>query len=705
MLSLWTQRPAKLMKLLLAFTITTEIGCMTSPTTPPIAPKKETRLEKHGHVRLDNYFWLKNRDNSAVISYLEKENAYTDAIMKPHEKLQSQIFDELKSRVIEDESSVPVQRGGYEYYAKYIPGQQYPVYLRKSLKDNQETILIDVNKDAHGESYYESSGPIMSNDHNLMAFAFDNQGRRFYTIQVKNLKTNEILPFKIEKAKSNIVWSKDNRFFFYTQHDEKTLRTFQVYRFDILEKKSTLVLEEPDEAYEVFLYQNLAKNYIFAIANSTLTTEVKYLRTDRPLDEFKTFLKREKEHEYEVYDGGDRFFVRSNWNAPNFRLFEVSLDKIAKKDWKEILPHRTDIYLEDVTVFKNHLVLSQKFEGLDQLLVYDRSKKTQYQIPFTDKAYTADADAQSEYESQMFRYVFESMRQPEQTFDFNLKTHENILKKERVIPNFNPTLYKTDRIWITARDGRKVPVSLLMKKDHSDDGTSPALTYGYGSYGVSLTPFFAQSVFSLVDRGFVYAIIHVRGGSELGRYWYEEGRTLNKINTFTDYIDATEALISKKIVGKNQVYAMGGSAGGLLMGAIMNLRPDLYKGLVAQVPFVDVATTMLDDSIPLTTGEYDEWGNPNEKKFYDYILRYSPYDNVKTAHYPHLLVTTGLHDSQVQYWEPAKWVARLRGANTSQSKILLKTDMDSGHGGSSGRYEKLKEKALEYTFILMTKDL
>lgn len=678
---------------------------MTAPIVAPVAAKKETRLEKHGHVRLDNYFWLKNREDKEVISYLEKENAYTDSILKPQEKLQNQIFNELKSRVIEDESSVPIRRAGFEYYAKYVPGQQYPIYLRKSVSDNQETVLIDVNKEAVGESYYESSGPIMSYDHNLMAFAFDNQGRRFYTIQVKDLRTQEVLPFKIENVKSNVIWSKDNRYFFYTSQDPKTLRTYQVFRYDIKEKKSTLVLEEKEEAYEVFLYQNLAKNFIFAISNSTLTTEIKYLKADQPLNEFKTFLKRESGHEYEVYDGSDRFFIRSNWKAPNFRLFEASMDHTAKKAWKEVIPHKADVYLEDTTIFKDYIVVSQKFEGLDQLLVYDRATKAQYHIPFTDKAYTADADAQSDYDSPMFRYVFESMRQPEQTFDYNLKTKENALKKERIIPNFDPTKYKTDRIWITARDGRKVPVSLLMKIDHRDDGSAPALTYGYGSYGMALTPFFAQSVFSLVDRGFVYAILHIRGGSELGRHWYDEGRTLSKMNTFTDYVDATEDLIKRIIIGKDKVFAMGGSAGGLLMGAVMNLRPDLYKGIVAQVPFVDVVTTMLDDSIPLTTGEYDEWGNPNEKKFYDYILTYSPYDNVKKTNYPHLLVTTGLHDSQVQYWEPAKWVARLRENNTSSSKILLKTDMESGHGGSSGRYEKLKEKAIEYTFILMSKDL
>jgi oligopeptidase B len=678
---------------------------MTSPKKAPLATKTEKKLEKHGHVRVDNYFWLKNREDKNVISYLESENEFTDAALKPFEKLQNQIFDELKSRVIEDESSVPVQRAGFEYSSKFIPGKQYPLYLRKSLADGKETVLIDVNKDAEGQSYYESSGPVMSYDHNFMAYAFDNQGRRFYTIQVKDLRTQEILPIKIEKAKANITWSKDNRYFFYTKSDPETLRTYQVYRFDIQEKKSTLVLEEKDDTFEVFIYQNLAKNFIFAISTSTLTTEIKYLDAGQPLSEFKTFLKREKEHEYEVYDGGDRFFIRTNWKSPNFRMMEASLGSTDKKDWKEVIAHDKDYYIEDITPFKDYVIVSQKHEGLDQLLVLDRKTKKKYYIPFTDKAYTAEADAQSEYQSKVFRYVFESMRQPEQTFDFNLETQEKVLKKERVIPNFNPTLYKTDRIWITARDGRKVPVSLLMKANHTNDGQSPALTYGYGSYGVSMTPYFSQSIFSLIDRGFVYAIIHVRGGSELGRYWYEEGRTTNKMNTFNDYIDATESLIAQKIIDKKSVFAMGGSAGGLLMGAIMNLRPDLYKGIVAQVPFVDVVTTMLDDTIPLTTGEYDEWGNPNEKKFYDYILTYSPYDNIKKANYPHLLVTTGLHDSQVQYWEPAKWVARLREMNTSNSKILLKTDMTSGHGGSSGRYQKLKEKATEFTFILMTKDL
>ncbi len=678
---------------------------MTSPKKPPQATKIETRLEKHGDVRIDNYYWLKNREDKNVIAYLNSENEYTEATLKPFEKIQTQIFEELKSRVIEDESSVPVKRSDFEYYSHYTPGKQYPVYLRRNVHSKVEEILIDVNKESEGQSYFESSGPIMSYDHTLMAFAFDNQGRRFYTIQVKDLKTGELLPFKIEKAKANITWSKDNRYFFYTKSDADTLRTFQVYRYDIKEKTSTLVFEEKDDTYELFIYQNLAKNYIFAVSNSTLTTEIRFIKADQPLTEFKTFLAREKGHEYEVYDGGDRFFIRSNWNAPNFKLFEASEAHTDKKHWKEVLPHKSDTYLEDVTVFKNHLIVAQKFEGLDQLLVLERGQSKGYLIPFTDKAYTAEAGAQGEYNSATFRYIFESMRQPEQTFDLDLLSQNRVLLKERPIPNFDPAKYRTDRIWITARDGRNVPVSLLMKLDHQANGSAPSLLYGYGSYGASMTPYFSQSVFSLIDRGFVYAIIHIRGGSELGRKWYDEGRVLNKMNTFTDFIDAAEELAKLNIVARGTIYAMGGSAGGLLMGSIMNLRPDLFHGIVAQVPFVDVVTTMLDETIPLTTGEYDEWGNPNEKKYYDYILSYSPYDNVKKAKYPHLLVTTGLHDSQVQYWEPAKWVARLRDLNTSDSKILLKTDMTSGHGGSSGRYEKLKEKALEFTFILMTKDL
>ncbi len=678
---------------------------MTPPKKPPQATKIETRLEKHGDIRIDNYYWLKNREDKNVIDYLNHENEYTEATLKPFEKNQIQIFEELKSRVIEDESSVPVKRSEFEYYSHYTPGKQYPVYLRRNVHTKAEETLIDVNKESEGQSYFESSGPIMSYDHTLMAFAFDNQGRRFYTIQVKDLKTGDLLPFKIEKAKANITWSKDNRYFFYTKSDAETLRTYQVYRFDIKEKTSTLVFEEKDDTFEIFIYQNLAKNYIFAVSNSTLTTEIRFIKADHPLTDFKIFLPREKGHEYEVYDGGNRFYIRSNWNAPNFKLFEAFEDHTDKKHWKEVLPHKTDTYLEDVTVFKSHLIVAQKFEGLDQLLVLERGQSKGYLIPVSDKAYTAEAGAQGEYNSTTFRYIFESMRQPEQTFDFDILSQNKVLLKERPIPNFDPSKYKTDRIWITARDGRKVPVSLLMKLDHQANGSAPSLLYGYGSYGASMTPYFSQSVFSLIDRDFVYAIVHVRGGSELGRKWYDEGRVLNKMNTFTDFIDTAEELAKIKIIDRGNIYAMGGSAGGLLMGSIMNLRPDLFHGIVAQVPFVDVVTTMLDETIPLTTGEYDEWGNPNEKKYYDYILSYSPYDNIKKAKYPHLLVTTGLHDSQVQYWEPAKWVARLRDLNTSDSKILLKTDMTSGHGGSSGRYEKLKEKALEYTFILMTKDL
>lgn len=669
---------------------------------PPKAEKKSFELKKHNEVRIDPYFWLKDRDNPKVIQYLKDENAYTDFVLKPYQKLQDQLFEEMKSRVIEDESTYPIQKNEYYYYSRFIPGQQYPIFARKkSSRENPEEILIDGNKSAIGHSYFESSGPIVSPSHEWMVFGEDTVGRRFYTLQIKNLVTGQTLPTKIENVRPNVIWATDNKNFFYTQQDPKTLRTDRVFRFNIETGEKKEIYFEKDSTYSVYLYKNLAHNYIFIMSASTLSTEIRFLKSDEPTSDFKIFLAREKEHEYEVYDGGDKFFVKTNWKAKNYKLMEVSYKDTAKSKWKNVIPHRKDVYFESATFFKKFFVLEEKKDGLPLIRVVDRLTKKSYLIPFTDSAYTATVSGNANFESNLVRFEFESLRQPESTYDFDMITQKQELKKTRQIPNYNPDNYRTERIWVKSRDGKRIPVSLLMKKDYQPKGQNPLLIYAYGSYGSSMTPWYSQSLSSLIDRGFVYALAHVRGGAELGREWYDEGRVLNKKNTFNDFIDCTESLIQQNYASPLRVYAMGGSAGGLLMGAIANMRPDLYRGIVAQVPFVDVVTTMLDDSIPLTTGEYDEWGNPNEKKYFDYILSYSPYDNVGKKAYPNMLVTTGLHDSQVQYWEPAKWVAKLRDQKTDSNTILLKTDMESGHGGASGRFSRLKEKALEFTFILM----
>lgn len=682
------------------------VGCMTNQKSssvlpsPPRADKKPHLLEKHGIQRVDNYFWLKERSNPQVLDYLKKENEYTENSLNDSNELKEKIYLELKSRVVENESSAPYTKGHYQYSSRYEEGKQYLIFERENLSSQRKELLLDLNQEAKGYEFYDHHDPNLSHDQNLMAYTFDNIGRRFYTIAIKDLKANSLLPARIENTTGNLVWSKDNNYFFYTKQHPETLRAYQVYRFDIKKNQSTLVYEEKDETFSVYLYENLAKNYVFFITASTLTSEVHFLKSSTPLSSFQVFSKRKNGHEYMVYDGGDRFFIKSNNKALNFKILETSLDHFEEKNWKEVVAHDPDILIENLIPFKNFIVVFEKNNGLDKIKILNRSNSAYKYLQFKDSTYTVDSGAQGDYDKNVFRYVFESMRQPEQTFDYHMDTEKTELVKERKIPGFDPEKYLSERVWITARDGQKIPVSLLNKREHSSK--QPLLIYAYGSYGSSMTPWFSQTIFSLVDRGFVFCIAHVRGGSELGRKWYDDGRTHHKLNTFFDFIDVTEFFSKQKDIDAKNIFAMGGSAGGLLMGAIINMRPELYKGLVAQVPFVDVLTTMLDESIPLTTGEYDEWGNPNNKKDFEYMAQYSPYDNIQSKKYPHVLVTTGLHDSQVQYWEPAKWVAKLRDFNQSNSLILLKTDLDSGHGGASGRYEQLKEKALEYSFIVST---
>lgn len=672
------------------------------PQDYPQPEKVPHSMEKHGDTRTDSYFWLRERENPKVIDYLNKENAYTAEVMKPVAGLEKTLFDELKSRVKEDESSVPYRKGDYYYFVRFEKGQQYPEYSRKkeSLTAPEE-VLIDANKLAVGNSFYKSTGPIVSPNAEIMAFGADTVGRRFYSFQFKNLKTGELLPDQIPNITSNLVWAADNKTVFYTGQDAETLRSDTIYRYSLETHKAEKIYFEKDETFSVQLYQSLTRDYIYILSAATLTTEVRFIPSSKPYDTFKVFTPRERGHEYSVNDSGDLFYIISNKDAKNFRLMTADLHHTDIKHWKELIPHRADVYLSDITVFKNYLVLEEREKGLSQLRVVDRQGKNPYIVPCADQSYLIGSGNNAVFNTDIFRYEYESMRLPASVYDFNMKDHTQVLMKTQQVPNYNAELYKTERIFVKARDGVLVPVSLIMKKDHQNDGKGPILIYGYGSYGVNMDPWFNSELFSLVDRGYVYALTHIRGGSEMGRDWYDNGRTLHKKNSFTDFIDVTEYLVQNKYADKHRVYAMGGSAGGLLMGAVMNMRPDLYHGVVAQVPFVDVVTTMLDDSIPLTTGEYDEWGNPNEKQYYDYIRSYSPYDNIEKKAYPNLLVTTGLHDSQVQYWEPAKWVAKLREYKTNPSVILLKTDMDAGHGGASGRFDSLKETATEYAFILM----
>jgi len=672
------------------------------PQDYPQPEKVPHSMEKHGDVRNDNYFWLRERENPKVIDYLNKENAYTAEVMKPVAGLEKTLFDELKSRVKEDESSVPYKKGSYYYYVRYETGKQYPIYARKkdSLAGTEE-VLIDANELSKGHTFYKSSGPNISPNQEMMAFGADTVGRRFYSFSIKNLKTGQVLPDKIENITSNLVWAADNKTIFYTGQNAETLRDDAIYRYSLDTHKAEQIYFEKDETFSVQLYQSMTRKFIFMLSGATLTSEVRFIPADKPYDTFKIFTPRERGHEYSVTDSGDTFYILSNKNAKNFKLMTADTHHTEIKHWKELVPHRADVYLSDVTVFNNYFVLEEREKGLTQLHVQNRHDKQSYIVPFVDKSYLVGLGTNADFNSDVVRYEYESMRLPESVYDFNMKDHTQELKKVREVPNYNADLYKTERIFVTARDGAKIPVSLIMRKDHQNNGKAPMLVYGYGSYGANMDPWYSSSIFSLVDRGYVYALTHIRGGSEMGREWYDTGRTLHKKNTFTDFIDVTDDLVKNHYADSHRLYAMGGSAGGLLMGAVMNMRPELYHGVVAQVPFVDVITTMLDDTIPLTTGEYDEWGNPNEKQYYDYIKSYSPYDNVERKAYPNVLVTTGLHDSQVQYWEPAKWVAKLREYKTNSSVILLKTDMVAGHGGASGRFDQLKDTATEYAFILM----
>jgi oligopeptidase B len=682
-------------------TIVCASGPVTAPADTPRAEKKPVRLEQHEHVRTDDYFWLRQGDNPQVIDYLKAENDYLERALAPVASLREQLFEEMKARKKEDDETAPYRDHGYFYAVRMQAGLQYPIYLRrKGTPTGPKEVLLDVNEVAKGQSYASCSSPKVSDDTHLMIYGCDLQGSDFYTLRVKNLRTGADLGVEIRDVTPNVVWAADNRHFFYVRQDPRTLRNYQVWRYNLVTKENTLIDEEQEPTFDVEILATLAKKHLFIVSSSTLSTEVRFLDRAKPLAKPRVFQPREQNHEYQVWDGGDRFFIVTNWRAKDFRLMESQLHRTGKEAWKEIVPHRPGTLLNWIEAFRDWLVLEQQQQGLDQLVMLDRRTGKQRLIRFQDDGSIISLKDNAEYQPPTIRYAYESMRQPETTFDYHPATGVSHVVRVQEVPNFDPAKYRTERLWVTARDGYKLPVNLLMQKDTKTDSTQPMLVYGYGSYGVSTEPSFSSNIFSLIDRGWVYALTHIRGGSELGRAHYEDGRKSKKMNTFTDFIDSTEELIQRGYADRQRVYAEGGSTGGLLVGAVMNLRPDLYRGIIANMPFVDVLTTMLDDSIPLTTGEYDEWGNPNEKSDYYDILQYSPYDNVSRTAYPHLLVTTGLHDSLVPYWEPAKWVAKIREYKTNHTLTLLKTDMSAGHDGVSGRYEALKDKALEQAFLL-----
>lgn len=664
---------------------------------PPKAKSRPHQLEKHSDVRQDEFFWLKDRKNPEVIQYLKAENRYTDQVMKATRTLQKKLFAEMKARVKEDDSTYPVQNGDYHYYTRFEKGREYPLYARKKGLTAAEEIIFDINKEARGHSFYSANYSI-SPSHNLAALVFDTTGRRFYSVKFKDLKTGRFLKNSLKDVTGNLAWAPDSETLFYTKQDAETLRSYQVYRYHLPTAKSELIYEEKTDTFEAYVSSSLSRKHIFIHSYSTLSNETRTIPADKPNSEPQLIYPREREHEFSVTEDMSHFYILSNKNAKDFQILRASFSNPAQTEvW---LAHRPGVHLDDILVLKDYVVLESRENGLTQLEVIDKNTKKIKKLSFADSAYTVELGSNAMYEQTHVRYSYDSMRSPVSIYDYDFTEEKSTLRKAKEVPTYNPELYSSERVFARARDGVMVPVSILSRKDTLRDGSAPLLIYGYGSYGATLDPWFSSNILSLVDRGYIYAIAHVRGGGEMGRHWTDGGRTLKKKNTFTDFIDCTEFLIAQKYAHPKKVFAMGGSAGGLLMGAIANMRPDLYKGIVAQVPFVDVVTTMLDDSIPLTTAEYDEWGNPNVKEFYDYMKSYSPYDNVTTQAYPHILVTTGLHDSQVQYWEPAKWVARLRKMNTAKSILLLQTDMAAGHGGKSGRFDQLKEDALEYAFIL-----
>lgn len=679
---------------------------MSDKLQPPVAKIVPKTLEKHGDKRIDNYYWLNERENPEVIDYLNKENDYYQKSTAHTKQLQDDLFLEMKGRIKEDDSSVPYLYNGYYYITRFEKGKDYPIYSRKKGSlDAKEEIMFDCNEMAKGHSYFNLSGISVSEDNKWVAFGVDLVSRRQYTIQIKNLETGEILPVKLENTTGGSTWAGDNKTLFYTRKDAQTLRSDKVYKHTLGTDASadTMVFHEKDDTFSTFVYKEKSKKYLVIGSSSTLTSEYQILDAKNPNGEFKLFQKRTRGLEYSISHYGDSFYIVTNKDkATNFKLMKTPETATSAENWTDLIGHRKDVLLEGIEIFKDYLVVEERSNGLNKIQIRPWNGKGEYYLPFNSETYTAYTTTNVDFDTEILRYGYQSMATPSSVIDFNMRTQEKkVLKEQEVLGGkFDKNNYVEERVWATAADGTKVPISMVYRKGIKKDGKNPLLLYAYGSYGATMDPYFSSTRLSLLDRGFIYAIAHIRGGEDLGREWYENGKLLKKINTFTDFIDCSKFVIAEKYTSSEHLYAEGGSAGGLLMGAIVNMNPELYNGVIAQVPFVDVVTTMLDDSIPLTTGEYDEWGNPNDKVYYDYMLSYSPYDQVKAQAYPNMYVSTGLHDSQVQYWEPAKWVAKLRVMNTNDKQLFLDTNMDAGHGGASGRFEALKELAKEFAFLL-----
>ena len=694
---------------------------MITDIKKPIAEKIAEKLIAHNHTRIDNYAWMRLSDEQKIAlekddqtkkveAYLHEENDYFHKVTSNTNDFQEFLFEEMKGRIKEDDESVPYFRNGYFYISRFEKGSQYPIYARKKATlEAEEEIMFNVNNEAKGHEFFQLGGLNVSPDNALVAFSTDKISRRQYTLQIKNLETGKVLSDKIHNTTGGSVWANDNKTLFYTKKDPITLRSSTIFRHILGTDTSedVAVYEEKDETFGTYVYKTKSHRFIVIGCYSTLSSEFRIISADDPYGDWKLIQERVDNLEYSLSHYGDHFYIQTNKDgATNFKLMKTPIDKTEKENWVDVIPHREDTLLEDVSIFKKYLVIEERTNGLNTIRIKRWDNKEDYYLPFDEETYSVGVYGNPEFDTEIIRYSYHSMTTPASVIDFNMKDQSKDVKKEQEVlgGKFDKNNYKSERIWANARDGKKVAISLVYHKDTKLGKDTPLLQYAYGSYGYTISDGFSTTRLSLLDRGFVYAVAHVRGSQYLGREWYDDGKMMQKKNTFYDFIDCSKYLIEKKYTSAKHLYAMGGSAGGLLMGAICNMNPELYNGIVAAVPFVDVISTMLDESIPLTTGEFDEWGNPKEKNAYDYILSYSPYDQVEAKEYPHMLVTTGYFDSQVQYWEPAKWVAKLRDVKTDANILLLKTNMDVGHGGASGRFDSLKETAVDYTFLLALED-
>lgn len=681
-------------------------SCMSSlkgTPKPPTAQKIPHKMSLHGDTRVDDYFWMKNRDEKNVLDHLKAENAYSASWLNQSKRLKAKMFKEMKGRQEKKDQSVPVFENGFYTYTKYNEKSEHPILARKKGSlDSKEEIILDTNKVAQGSKFFSLGDSSISPDNSILAYSIDTVGRRLYTIHFKNLKTGETFKNRIKDVTGQMVWAEDNKSVFYSKQNPKTLRSEWIYSFDLKNGKTTVIYHEKDSKFFTGVSKTKTNKYIIISSGSSETSEYRLIDALKPLQKPRLFNKRQSGVEYSISHAGNFFYVITNKQAQNFKVVKTPNDfKTSSKYWKTVVPHRFNVFIQYIETFKNHLVLSVRKNGVSEIEIMDRKSKNRSLVTQPEQSHMVWTWTNPNYDTSFIRYIYSSMTTPLTTVDYNLSTQEKTVRKvKKVLGGFNKDNYQSERLYAKSHDGLEIPISIVYNKKTKLSPKTPLLLYGYGSYGYSIDPQFSATRLSLLDRGFVFAIAHIRGSSTLGRQWYLDGKYLKKKNTFKDFISAADFLIEQKMTSKKHIYAMGGSAGGLLMGAVVNMRPKLFNGVVAQVPFVDVMTTMLDDSLPLTTNEYEEWGNPNVKKYYDYMKSYSPYDNIKKQAYPNMLIVSGYHDSQVQYWEPTKWAAKLRDHNTSPNPILLDTNLAAGHGGKSGRFKSLEDAARNYAYLV-----